>query len=209
MYTQDNNDKYCRGAFDSVGGDSENVFWVTSLAPYYGKNLELLICPSTIRVADEALRAGRHDAAWEFYKDLYFNGQQMRVYGSYGLNSWIGCPDDLSLAPAEKMYRRSTQVRSASQVPLFGDNFYWQTAPEPTLGPWKDGEPWPTDGITSGHMASFTLNRHGGKTTGLLFVDGSAGQKEIKNLWTYRWHRQFDTAGPWTESRVDWPDWMK
>jgi len=208
MYAQENNDKFCRGAFDWSAGSSEDVFWVTSLAPYYGSYLDALVCPATKRVEDESLRAGRHDAAWKYYEDLNFNGQQMRVYGSYGLNSWIGCPDDSSVQEG-KIYRKRSAVRSPSQVPLMLDAFYWQTGPEPHHGPWLDGEPWPTDGTNGGQMANFTLNRHGGKTTGLLFVDGSAGQKEIKKLWSYKWHKQFDTAGPWTQPRDDWPEWMK
>lgn len=35
----------------------------------------------------------------------------------------------------------------------------------------------------------------------------------LKELWTLNWHRQFDTAGPWTTAggaqHEDWPVWMR
>ena len=34
----------------------------------------------------------------------------------------------------------------------------------------------------------------------------------MKRLWTLKWHRQFDTSGPWTKpggvQTEDWPQWM-
>jgi hypothetical protein len=35
----------------------------------------------------------------------------------------------------------------------------------------------------------------------------------LKELWTIKWHSDFDTAGPWTEAGgvqpEDWPQWMR
>jgi len=35
----------------------------------------------------------------------------------------------------------------------------------------------------------------------------------LKQLWTLKWHRQFDTAGPWTRAGgctpEKWPPWMR
>ena len=34
----------------------------------------------------------------------------------------------------------------------------------------------------------------------------------LKELWTLKWHRQFDVSGPWTRAGgvqlEDWPEWM-
>jgi len=34
----------------------------------------------------------------------------------------------------------------------------------------------------------------------------------LKELWTLKWHRKYETAGPWTRGGgvqpSDWPDWM-
>ncbi len=35
----------------------------------------------------------------------------------------------------------------------------------------------------------------------------------LKELWTLKWHPQFNTSGPWTEAggvqSTDWPEWMR
>ena len=43
--------------------------------------------------------------------------------------------------------------------------------------------------------------------------DYSVRKVGLKELWKLKWHRQFDTNGPWTVAggvrKGDWPDWMK
>jgi len=47
-----------------------------------------------------------------------------------------------------------------------------------------------------------------------LFMDCSIVRKVgLKELWTLKWHRQFNTANPWTKAGQvrpeGWPEWMK
>jgi hypothetical protein len=46
-----------------------------------------------------------------------------------------------------------------------------------------------------------------------LFLDYSARKVGLKELWTLKWHKGFDEAGPWTlaggAQASDWPEWMK
>jgi hypothetical protein len=43
-------------------------------------------------------------------------------------------------------------------------------------------------------------------------MDWSVRKVALKELWTLKWHRQFDTTGPWTKAggvrSEDWPEWM-
>jgi prepilin-type processing-associated H-X9-DG protein len=56
------------------------------------------------------------------------------------------------------------------------------------------------------------INRHDGFVNG-LFLDWSVRKVGLKELWTLKWHRDFDTAGPWTKAGgvkpEDWPQWMR
>ncbi|MCJ7675516.1 MAG: hypothetical protein MUO33_10245, partial [Sedimentisphaerales bacterium] len=56
------------------------------------------------------------------------------------------------------------------------------------------------------------INRHDGFING-LFLDWSVRKVGLKELWTLKWHREFDTAGPWTKAGgvkpEDWPQWMR
>jgi len=72
-----------------------------------------------------------------------------------------------------------------------------------------------SDEISEWHLNSmkrFCINRHSGFVNG-VFVDFSTRKVGLKELWTLKWHREYDTAGPWTQASLvqssDWPDWMK
>jgi prepilin-type processing-associated H-X9-DG protein len=61
-------------------------------------------------------------------------------------------------------------------------------------------------------MARFCINRHNGFVNG-AFMDTSVRKLGLKELWTLKWHRNFDTAGPYTlaggVTPDDWPEWMR
>jgi len=50
-------------------------------------------------------------------------------------------------------------------------------------------------------------------TVNMLFLDWSARKVDLKELWTLRWHRQFDINNWMTKAggmlREDWPEWMR
>jgi len=56
------------------------------------------------------------------------------------------------------------------------------------------------------------INRHDGGINA-AFLDGSVRKVGLKELWTLKWKRQFNTAGPWTKAGgvqpEDWPQWMR
>jgi len=61
-------------------------------------------------------------------------------------------------------------------------------------------------------MQRVCIDRHEGGVN-LLFMDGSVRKAGLKELWTLKWHRSFNTSGPWTKAGMaqpeDWPQWMR
>ena len=61
-------------------------------------------------------------------------------------------------------------------------------------------------------IAGVCVNRHSGGIN-MLFRDWSVRKVGLKQLWTLKWHPEFDTSGPWTIAggvqREDWPAWMR
>jgi hypothetical protein len=43
-------------------------------------------------------------------------------------------------------------------------------------------------------------------------MDWSVRKTSLKELWTLRWHKNFDIRGAWTKAggvqQSDWPEWM-
>jgi hypothetical protein len=136
--------------------------------------------------------------------------------GSYGLNQWVlDTPRDAPVQGRrehENMWR-STDVEGVNQIPLFlgcatiGVTCWPQDNP-----PEYDGQYWPYTGNNYDEMRRVCLNRHDGFTNS-LFLDFTVRKIGLKELWTLKWHRLFDTAGHWTTAGgvlpEDWPEWMR
>ena len=67
-------------------------------------------------------------------------------------------------------------------------------------------------GSGDSEIKRFCLARHEG-TVNVTFFDFSLRKIGVKELWTLKWHRKFNTAGPWTKAGgirpEDWPEWMR
>jgi hypothetical protein len=61
-------------------------------------------------------------------------------------------------------------------------------------------------------MMHFAINRHEGGIN-VLMMDFTSRKVGVKELWTLKWHRQFNVNGPWTKAGgaqpSNWPDWMR
>ena len=61
-------------------------------------------------------------------------------------------------------------------------------------------------------MGHFCVNRHDGYEN-CLFMDWSARRIGVKELWTLKWQRQFNTRDRWTKAGgiqpESWPEWMR
>ncbi len=130
---------------------------------------------------------------------------------SYGMNAWTNnwFYDSEFDRDRDTRYWRTFYVKGASSMPVLLDSWWpvgWldHTTPPPERDavPTASLPPWP----------SFCMNRHNAGINS-LFMDWSVRKVGLKELWTLKWHREFDTAGPWTRAGgvhpEDWPEWMR
>ena len=64
------------------------------------------------------------------------------------------------------------------------------------------GAYWAENNGSSDCMSRFCLDRHN-ENINMLFMDLTARKVGLKELWTLKWHRQFNTRGPWTLADPD------
>lgn len=104
---------------------------------------------------------------------------------------------------------RTPNIKGGTQVPLLMDAM------------WLDGWPLHTDSppplpdhfnYPIGLMFRYCVDRHQGGSNA-LFLDWSVRKIGCKELWSFKWHRSYDTAGVWTirggAAPDDWPAWMR
>lgn len=194
-YTGDNNGHFFRGMMDGQWND-----WIEILEPFYGKVGGLTCCP----LATKTRREGGQGVftAWE---------DPEGDYGSYGLSAWV-CSADPGAVFGDALYWRDSTVRGTSNIPVFLDCLGIAGWPDhSSLPPGNDGQ-LPQGVTLQEQMKNFCVNRHGNGTTNCLFMDWSVRPVGLKELWKLKWHRSFDTSGPWTQGHAPppaWPDWMR
>ena len=197
MYTDDNNGRFHRGW--NIG-DEPATSWMTVLRPYYIQQREVCFCPTATQPNP---RGGRYAyEAWTNYFD---------ENGSYGINLYVSDPMPGKEAgkPASYYWRRR-DVKGAAEIPLFVDDRWWDTRPHHTdQPPQLEGQ---HDDWTTNAMKMICLLRHNGFVNG-AFVDFSSRRVGLKELWTLKWHQEFDTRGHYTKAggmqATEWPDWMR
>ena len=206
-------------------------------ADWYQSSKGIWCCPMAAKLSNaRGLRGGTflawatHDSRGEFTWDLY---------GSYGINGYTKWPPvemesrvwQNEIAP---YYWSTPHVKGASNVPMELDSSmllsHWRPrdGPKPPRCdaiptenvrriPPPSAPPAPRPGPPEPEWGDFgntpsCINRHDGYVNALFF-DWSVRKVGLKELWTLKWHRQFNTAGPWTKAGgvqpQDWPEWMR
>jgi len=231
LYTEDN-----RGCFPVYGLDNEIIWFLRGSIPGSDDQNEesiraveakgIACCPMATKtgrlrhgffqvngVDAEAWSGGTFDA-WEMIKP----GRPFRA--SYGFNGWLFCSDFDSSIPWRTRSLKMTGVPidtliGRANIPVLLDSTYPYSHPG-ELGqlepPSQEGMCRRIVGISGFGIACFAINRHNGYVNG-LFLDWSVRKVGIKELWTLKWHMQFNTANEWTRAGGvkpdDWPEWMR
>jgi prepilin-type N-terminal cleavage/methylation domain-containing protein len=150
--------------------------------------------------------------AWGIYKDPYegYEAGHLGVAGSYGLNSWFLSRPLNTDGERRSYWGTLTAVRNANNVPLFLDALRFDLWPNPLTAPATDEfEAWTN---ATGDMQRCCINRHKG-SVGCVFADATVRKVGLKELYTLKWSKSFDTAGIWTRAGgvrdEDWPAWIR
>jgi len=209
MYAGDNADKL----FGFGRADRSSIQWFHL---YLYDTNDVLLCPMAVKLRPRAddptdpglMRLGGRFSAWAHWR-VGKSGGVDYFYGSYGMSLWIcDIKEPVDTDIVEKSWGIGSFKRAAN-VPVLQDCVNSMSSPDNAY----DEPPEYEDVLTNkGSMSGVCINRHDGGIN-MLFRDWSVRRVGLKELWTLKWHRQFDTAGPWTKAGgvqpQDWPHWMQ
>jgi prepilin-type N-terminal cleavage/methylation domain-containing protein len=148
--------------------------------------------------------------AWGIFRESYqgYEAGHVGVAGSYGLNSYFLSRPLTSDEMRRTFWGTLTGVKNSNSVPLFIDALRFDLWPLATTGP----DPSEFERWSDEDMQRCCINRHDGYV-GCVFADATVRKVGLKELWTLKWSKSFNTAGPWTPAggvtADDWPGWIR
>jgi len=210
MYTTDNDGKFWVEPNVWATGTAQGG-WMPYLSSLYGNFDEFRLCPSANKINGTEGGIGTTFKQWgpgQIMINHQFGEDASKNYGSYGTNLWIN-----SLGPEsphgwrgqpQRQWKTIISARLPAQVPMVSDCTWFGTNPISIKDQsWPNGgEPTPSrdwwesqDPISFGgwgyDMARVCIDRHG-RGVNLVFMDGSVRKVFLKNLWSLKWHKEFE-----------------
>lgn len=218
LYAQDNEDKLPQSISDN-NLTPQAAYWMGATIKYY-EDPKIRFCPSCKTDKDNdpyTYNSDDYGSTFENWgpiveEDNPYSWWDEFPEGSYGINEWAACPppdDDTYWGfPSNEAWRTVT-AKGISNTPLFLDCMFVDGYPMETDYPPQ----FPDDqnGWANHAMKLYCMDRHNGGINS-VFLDLSAKYVGVKQLWTLKWHRTYNTSGPFTTlggiRPDDWPDWM-
>jgi prepilin-type N-terminal cleavage/methylation domain-containing protein len=213
LYGHDNDDSFPLGDSDGIVS-AENSWMLGALLPYYD-TLDMRMCPSTITLPrpPSPNNIGSTFTNWgPFPADTTGTGKKWYdslATGSYAFNEW--CADVPANAVEnwwnlgmEKAIRKLT-VSGAYNIPLVGDSAFVDTAVRA-----GDKAPPTEDDFSECYwhpqaLGYYCMARHKNGIN-MVFVDMGARAVGVRELWTLRWHKGYNTG---IAPANAWPPWLQ
>ena len=201
MYANENNSRFPNWV-DS-GAPWPQV--LQALWPYHQDTNDLFLCPMARKLQSGLDSSDSHLGSTFSPWSLRGGLSLTHLDCSYGLNIWAQYVPGSGGSP-DPRYWQTVPAQGAANAPLLLDSVLWwscrltETKPPAHEDVWTENE------------QPCCMNRHEGFVSG-IFMDWSVRKAGLKELWSLKWHRQYDTSGHWTKAGGvqpdSWPAWMR
>lgn len=206
MYTQDHG-----GSFPMAV-----LSWREILKKYHkDEDQKITLCPMARRLYSEGTLPpfGAWEQTWG--GEGHLDRSSHPYASSYGINQWVYSVPDIGAGRIKERIWGTAYIKKAGDVPLFGDCAITGATPNDTdLPPAHAADchhVWGTSDGTN-EIRRFCMNRHSGHMS-FVFMDWSVRKVGLKELWTLKFHRMWNTANRFTTlggvAAEDWPQWMR
>lgn len=203
MYCDENNGNWLSGA-----GAGRGLWWIQPMLTTYKIDERMRCCPQATKSEGDV-----HQGIG-FWSHQAWQTDNAYV-GSYAPNGWMCNPASTGSAsvwgrtPASDHWRTPNQ-RGASNIPLFLGGYWVDFWPRSKDVPPGD-DAGPADRPNENEMNRVCVDRHNGFVNG-VFCDYSVRSIGLKELWTLKWHKSYNTHDRYTKAggaqASDWPKWM-
>jgi prepilin-type N-terminal cleavage/methylation domain-containing protein/prepilin-type processing-associated H-X9-DG protein len=207
------------------------VPWMYSMRNYWDDTEGILCCPIAKELAnpdgkvgaDESITGGTFLAWGKVRFQIKNTVTEDYYYGSYGFNRWLSVPEKNGslvvgigrafLGDSIAWFWRTSDVQDPDNIPVFLDSTWWCAwVKDRNRPPAYEGEKTDFPCACRDSINRFCINRHDGYVN-VSFLDQSVRKVGLKELWTLKWHREFNKANKWTRAggvqSEDWPEWMR
>jgi prepilin-type N-terminal cleavage/methylation domain-containing protein len=220
MYTSDNKGVFIPDLLLATGASGDTGAWLKNLLDYYSKSTNIALCPVSNKPQTATGGTVAGDVLTPWLSELPRNSGTNSL-GCYGMNGWLF--SDLNgngngRGPGVPGYFiKDTNVKRPADTPLFFDEEWTDCWPIETDGSAHDlytggyGQP---GGAGNPGMSRATIARHGSSggskapqnvavgtsvsklpgSTVMGFTDGHVQVAQLRSLWTFFWHAQWNPA---------------
>ena len=182
--------------------DPPNHSYMESLRNYYDDINEMRTCPSAKKVSSlnptglEPLSFfGSTLSAWQADPAAAWLDDEDWGIGSYTENGWIRDSKNIeAMIDTSKEWVKLSSVKATSQVPLLLDGRWPDSHVESDL-PRQPNPQKETTFYNIGNwstIATYMMRRHKDGINGVM-ADMSVIHIKAEDLWSYKWHKQFET----------------
>ncbi|WP_205847939.1 type II secretion system protein [Anaerohalosphaera lusitana] len=192
-------------------GDIHGQWWIQPFKQYMKGNSEILLCAQARKHPEDVpdsnvFQPSKETECWGSRDQEPAPTAGEWTWASYAPNAWImsGAPSWAGRDFAENYWGRRSNIKRASNVPLFLDSRWVDVWPRETDRP----EDELFDNSGNGSMTQLCHLRHGGYTN-VVYCDGSVGKIKLTELWGLKWHRNYDTSNEMTRDDAEFPVWMR
>jgi prepilin-type N-terminal cleavage/methylation domain-containing protein len=221
VYGADNNDSTTPGWAPAVSGVAGE--WMQTLQSYY-QNPGIRVCPACTMFRSSLaspfnMSIDNSQISWGISGTNGYPVASWDVpgdYGSYGMNAWAMNPPDSAIVnktmstPASDYWRKLSPGGGGldlTTIPVFGDAVWDGSNPMDTDMPLNHKGWLPSVAGAQAGVLNFYTPRHPGRTpVDMTFLDTSVRTVGLKQLWTLKWSRSFNTS--LEASLNNWPAWM-
>lgn len=220
-----------RGVLSQTGNPTllKLVMWQFAARDYWS-DPEILLCPKNDDPDLSTISFTTANGGGEFANDetdpwgpaqwmprLDVLGDKYEEYGparagkpvsGYTINDWLG---DVGSGDNPDKHWKTMQSKNTAVIPMIADGGWYHGAPLDGAVPMEEQNYKVSFGSllpqvrTSMNYFAFTRHRGG---SNMVFMDMSARQIHIKELWRFKWHREFDRGNPFASANAVWPDWV-